>query len=63
MSTVQFFQFNTFEYNSRKKGTSNYIKFHHNIRAGALYDPLDPAVDGLLHDMATNEFRSVGKKI
>lgn len=41
------------------KTTSNYLKFHHNIRAGALYDPLDFSVDGLLQDMSTEKFRSI----
>lgn len=38
---------------------SNYVRFHHNIRAGALYDPEDPAIDGLLNDMATDKFKSI----
>ncbi|XP_045180393.1 extracellular serine/threonine protein CG31145-like isoform X2 [Mercenaria mercenaria] len=41
------------------KRTSNYYKFHHNVRAGALYDPLDPSIEGLLYDMETDEFDSI----
>ncbi|KAH3752723.1 extracellular serine/threonine protein CG31145-like [Dreissena polymorpha] len=36
---------------------TNYRKFHHNARAAALYDPDDPAIDGLLNDMATKPFK------
>ena len=39
---------------------TNYQKFHHNVRAAALYDPDDPAISGLLNDMATMRFKKLG---
>ena len=30
------------------------------IRRFAMYDPKNPAIDGLLHDMATQEFGEIG---
>ncbi|KAL4218503.1 Golgi casein kinase [Mactra antiquata] len=43
----------------RDDRTSNFVRFHHGIRAAALYNPEDPAVDGLLHDMATDTIKSL----
>ena len=30
------------------------------IRRFAMYEPKNPAIDGLLHDMATQEFGEIG---
>ncbi|XP_060584531.1 extracellular serine/threonine protein kinase FAM20C-like [Ruditapes philippinarum] len=43
----------------KDRHASNYYKFHHNVRAGSLYDPFDPSIDGLIYDMQTQEFESV----
>ena len=40
---------------------SNRRLYHRAIRQFALYDPENPAVSGLLHDMATKEITEIGK--
>ncbi|XP_060584530.1 uncharacterized protein LOC132740607, partial [Ruditapes philippinarum] len=42
-----------------EEGDDNFVMFHHNIRAGALYNPEDRHIDGLLHDMATDKIKSI----
>ena len=40
---------------------SNWRLVHRDIRQYALYNPDNPAVDGLLHDMATQKISEIGK--
>ncbi|XP_045181937.2 extracellular serine/threonine protein kinase FAM20C-like isoform X2 [Mercenaria mercenaria] len=42
-----------------EEGDNHFVRFHHNIRAGALYNPEDPHIDGLLKDMATEKIQYV----
>ena len=45
---------------SSKANMSNWRLVHRDIRQYALYNPENPAVDGLLHDMATQKIKEIG---
>ncbi|XP_052765556.1 extracellular serine/threonine protein CG31145-like [Mya arenaria] len=45
--------------NTGGRPNSNYYRFHQNARAAALYEPDDPAIDGLIRDMATKPFQTL----
>ena len=46
---------------SRTGDTPNWERFHMGVRRYSMYDPDDPAVDGLMEDMTTLPFKSIGK--
>ena len=51
---------NFLSYLSSESNLPNWQLVHREIRQFALYSPENPAVDGLLHDMATNEITEIG---